>query len=68
MLNHVNNISTKQIILAGDVNFYFDLLLEAKSGNPAFKKTVATMIDIKVDFELCNIWRVRNRKSTRFTF
>ena len=37
MLNNISNISTKQIILAGDVNFYFDLLLEAKGRNPDFK-------------------------------
>ena len=39
MLNNVSNISTKQIILGGNLNFYFDLLLEAaKGGNPVFKK------------------------------
>ena len=35
MLNNVNNISTKQMILASDLNFCFDSLLEeAKGGNP----------------------------------
>ena len=66
--NNFSNISSKQIILGGDLNFYFDSLLEVKGGNPVLrKKSVATTIEIKKVFDLCDIWRVRNRKSTRFT-
>lgn len=38
MLNNVNNISSKQISLEGDFNFYFELLLETKGENSVFKK------------------------------
>ena len=55
MLNNVNNIFTKQIILGGHLNFYFDSLPEAKGGNPFLKKSVAIMIEIKEAFDLCNI-------------
>ena len=40
MLNNVNIISTKQIIPGGDLSFYFDLLLEAKSGNPVLENQI----------------------------
>ena len=33
MLNNVNSMVTKQIILSCNLNFYFGLLLEAKGGN-----------------------------------
>ena len=69
MLNNVINISTKQIIRGGDLNFYFKSLLEAKGGNPVFKrKSVLPTIEIKETFNLCDISIVRKRKSTRFTF
>ena len=38
ILNNVNNISSKQISLGGDLNFYFELLLETKGENSVFKK------------------------------
>ena len=70
MLNNLNNISSKQIILGRYLKFHLGSLLEAKVGNPVFlkKKSVATMIDIKQALDLCDNWKVRNRKSTRFTF
>ena len=36
MLNNVINISTKQIIRGGDLNFNFKSLLEAKGGKSSF--------------------------------
>ena len=32
------------------------------------KQSVATMLEINKAFYLCDIWRVRNRKSMRFIF
>ena len=53
MLNNVNNISTKQINLGGNLNFYS--VLETKGGNLILKKSVATITEIKKAFDLCNI-------------
>ena len=39
MLKCVNNISAKQIILAGDFHLYFDSLPEKQGGNPILKKS-----------------------------
>ena len=40
MLKSVNNISTKQIILVGDFNLYFDSSIESLSWNPILKKNL----------------------------
>ena len=65
MLKSVNNISTEQIILGDDFNFYFDSLLENQGGNPILKISIAKLIALKNTFEL---WRLRNPKIKRFTF
>ena len=36
MLKSVNKISAEQIILGGDLNMYFDSLLQNQGGNPIF--------------------------------
>ena len=69
MINSMNNTQNAQIILGGDFNFIFSSNLEADGGNPKLKKkTLAKFIEIKNKFDLCDIWRIRNPKSKRFTF
>ena len=38
MLKSANNISAKQIIIGGDLNLYFDSLLEFQGGHLLLKK------------------------------
>ena len=60
---------TKQLVMAWDFNFFFNSKLEAQGGNPTLKKkSLAKLIEFKETYDLCNIWTVRNTKSTRFTF
>ena len=53
MFKSVNNISAKQIILGGVFHRYFDSLLESQGANPIL--SIAKMIELKNNFELCNI-------------
>ena len=40
----------------------------AKVGILYHKKPIAKMIKLKITFELCDIWRLKNPKIKRFTF
>ena len=69
LLNKIPDILTKKIILGGDFNLFFNSLTEAEGGNPVLKKrSVAKSIEILEKFDLCDIWRIRNPKTKRFTF
>ena len=55
--------------MAGDFNLLFHSKLDVQVGNPNMKrKSLATRIEHKESYDLCNIWRVRNMKSRQFTF
>ena len=66
MLETIKDLHEKQIVLAGDFNFFFDTLLESYGGKPTLKKTsIAKFIEL---INLCEIWRIRNPKTKIFTF
>ena len=55
--------------MAGDFNLLFDSKLDAHGGNPTMKKkSLAKLIELKESYDLCDIWRVRNKKSRQCTF
>ena len=56
------NFSEKNhIVLAGDLNVFFDSKLEMKGGKPSLKqKSVAKLLELKEEYDLCDIWRIRN--------
>ena len=69
MLNSIPNIINKKEILGSDFNLFFNTSLETQCGNPILKKKIlAKVIEIKKTLDLCNIWRIKNPKSKRFTF
>ena len=69
MLNSIPNIANKNVILAADFNFFFNTSLETQGGNPILKKKcLARLQEIKQTLDLCDIWRIRNPKSKRFSF
>ena len=69
LLEDIDNISVKKIILGGDLNLVFNCNLEACSGNPVLKKKSLTkFMKIKESLNLCDIWRIRNPKFKRYTF
>ena len=68
-LDKFEDLKDKNIILAGDFNFIFDLQLEAKGGNPKLKKnSIAKFIKIKEKYDIIDIWRARNNNAKKFTF
>ena len=69
ILQNVDDIGNKNIIIGGDFNFYFNSKLEAKGGKPTLKKkSIGKMIELIESFELCDIWRIWNPTEKRFTF
>ena len=50
-------------------NFYFDLSLEADGGKLSIKlMSLAKFESIKQKLDLCDMWRIRNHDSRRFTY
>ena len=67
-LEEIDDIRSKKIILGGDFNFFLDTKLEEKGGKPVLKKhSIAKIIEILENFDLCDIWRIRNPNLKRFT-
>ena len=69
LLEKIDDIKNKNIILGGDFNLIFDSIIEASGGNPILKmKSIAKLIEIKETLNLCDTWRIRNPNCTYFTF
>ena len=69
MMKTIDINENTNILLAGDFNVFFNTNLECCGGNPSFKqKYVEKLIEIIQTFNLCDIWRIRNPKTKRFTF
>ena len=69
MLETIKDLYDKHIVLAGDFNFFFDTSLDSYGGKPTLKKkSIAKFIELKEKFDLCDIWRIRNPKTKRYTF
>ena len=55
--------------MRGDFYLIFASKLDAQGGDPTMKKkSLAKLIEPKESYDLCDIWRVKNKKSRRFTF
>ena len=69
ILNTIDYSHEKHIILGGDLNIFFDSSLEASGGNPTIKKkSLRIILARKERLDLCDIWRIRNPKTCRYTF
>ena len=69
MMKTIDINENTNLLLAGDFIVFFNTNLECSGGNPSFKqKSVAKLIEIIETFNLCDIWRIRNPKTRRFTF
>ena len=69
ILQNVDDIGNKNIIIGGDFNVHFNSKLETKGGKPTLKKeSLGKMIELIESFELCDIWRIQNPTEKRFTF
>ena len=69
MLEKIDNINNKNVVFGGDFNMLFEAKSEAQGGNPVLKKnSLAKLIQIKKKFNLCDVWRIRNSNTKRYTF
>ena len=58
-MKKVNITNGKQVVLAGDFNLFFDSNLEVMGSKPILKeKSVAKMVELKEEYDLCDIWRI----------
>ena len=69
MLDQVDLDSEYKLIWGSDFNFYFDLSLEADGGKPSIQfMSLSKCGSIKQRLDLCDVWRIRNLDSGRFTY
>ena len=69
ILETIEDIQNKSVVLGGDFNVILNLSLDSEGGKPVIKKrTIAKSIQKTENLDLCDIWRIRNPKRRRFTF
>ena len=68
LLKDFEDFHDKKVIFAGDFNLIFDKYLESAGGKPRLKKhSLSEIIKLNENFNLCDIWRVRNPHKKLFT-
>ena len=55
--------------MGGDFNVVFDTVLDADEGSPKVKlKSVSKLLSVMSENDICDIYRVRNPDTVRFTW
>ena len=68
-MKNINFLEENRIVLDGDLNVFSDSKLETKGGKPSLKqKSVAKLLELKEEYDLCDIWRIRNPIKKLYTF
>ena len=57
-----------KIFIGGDFNVALDTDLDCSGGNPSKKDSAKNISDLCLDFDLVDIWRIRNPETKRFTW
>ena len=61
LLKDFEDFHDKKVIFASDFNLIFDKNFESSGGSPLLKKlSLSEIIKLNENFNLCDIWRVRN--------
>ena len=69
ILETFEDIQNKSAVLGGDFNVILNPSLDLHGGKPVIKKkTIATLVQITENLDVCDIWRIRNPKRKQFTF
>ena len=58
----------QKIVIGGDYNVTMDVDLDCLGGNPTQKESLKYIQDMCLNFDLVDIWRLRNPNSKRFTW
>ena len=65
--NNYNNVEQK-IVVGGDFNVTFDQDLDCSGGKPTKKNSITCIEELRLNFDLVDIWRIRNPDCRRFTW
>ena len=58
-----------RIVLADDLDVFFDSKLEMKGSKSLLKqKSAAKLLELKEDYDLCVIWRIQNPTKKSYNF
>ena len=69
ILKTLEDIQNKSVVLDGDFNVILNPTLDSEGGKSVIKKkSMAKLIQITENLDLCDIWRILNPKRKRFTF
>ncbi|KAL9964620.1 hypothetical protein ACROYT_G028283 [Oculina patagonica] len=60
--------SQSQLIIGGDFNVHLDAEMDNEGGRVEKKDSVKNISDIKLEYDLVDIWRVRNPDKRQFTW
>ena len=68
LLKNINFLEENRKVLAGDLNVCFDSKLGTKGSKPSQKqKSVAKLLELKKEYDLCDIWRIGNPTKMLYT-
>ena len=60
-MENILNINSKKIVVVGDFNGHLDFKLKWQGSKPRLmKQTVAKIIEILEQFDLCDMWQIRS--------
>ena len=68
ILNNFDIEPDCNIFIGGDFNITFDTELDCSRRKPKVKDSVRVIKEIKRDFDLIDVWRIRNPEKKRFTW
>ena len=69
ILETIEDIQNKSVVLGGDFNAILNPSPDSEGDRPVIKnRTIAKLIQITENLDLCDIWRIRNPKRRPFTF
>ena len=66
--NFVVDKEQKKIVIGGDFNIALDSDLDCSGGNASKKDSVKNIQDLCLDYDLVDIWRIRNPETKFFTW
>ena len=62
------NESEYKILLGGDLNVAMDPDFVCSGGNPVVKESVKCVEDVMMNYDLVDIWKIRNPNSKKFSW
>ena len=69
MSGTINIEPDSKIIFGGDMNVIYDISLDSDCGNPSLKSTTLSQLEFLLQsYGLCDIWRIRNKNTKRYTY